>query len=267
MDQQPHERRHAATGAGPPGGGPRTGAATSVAELERRLAQTQKVAALGALVARLAHEIGTPLHSMGGHLDLLMADPDVGTVARRRVEILSGEVDRLSKLIRRYLVRLQPPGPERRPTDLAALCRRVADLLEPSLAPRGIEIGVDVVGAGPQPVACDPDQIEQVLLNLVQNAVDAMPRGGLVTIRVDGTADGRTISVADSGRGVPKRLRDHVFEPFFTTKPPGKGSGLGLAICREVARAHGGDLRMDSKEGVGTTVTLSVTAPVAGSAS
>lgn len=235
--------------------------AATVADLERRLAETQKMAALGALVARLAHEIGTPLHSMGGHLDLLLADPGVGESARRRVEILSGEVSRLSMLIRRYLVRLRPPEPARRSTDLAALCRHVVDILEPSLESRGIELGIDVGGAGAAPVACDRHQIEQVLLNLVQNAVDAMPAGGLVTIRLDGSDEGRTISVADSGRGFPEHLRDRIFEPFFTTKPPGRGSGLGLAICREVAQAHGGDIRFDSKAGVGTTVTLSIAAP------
>ena len=226
--------------------------------LQRKLSQSQRAAALGALAGRLAHELGTPLHSIAGHLDLMLADEDLAGDLRRRTEIVSGEVTRLSALIRRYLRRLRTPDPAPRPTDVRALVESVLDVLEPLLERQGIELELDFEAGVEEPILCDGDQVEQVVLNLVQNAIDAMPDGGRLVLRAGPTEDGRAISVCDSGRGIPSRYIDYVFEPFFTTKGARQGSGLGLAICREIARAHGGDILLDSKPGLGTIVTLTL---------
>ena len=246
-------------GARPPG-------SRSLRALEHELARAQKLAALGALVARLAHEVGTPLHSMAGHLDLLLAADDIAPRHRQRIEIVSGEVQRLSQLIRRYLQRLQAPEPRSRPTDLPALIRRVLRLLDPVLLRHKVETTTDFAPGTEAPFSCDPRQVEQVVLNLVQNAVDAMPHGGTLAVRCGLTASGRALSVADSGEGIRPELREHVMEPFFSTKPSERGSGLGLAICQEIARAHGGDVRIDSQPGVGTVVTITLE-PVGAAAS
>ena len=241
---------------------PQRGATTDAGDpllaLQRRLSQTQRLAALGALVARLAHEVGTPLHSVGGHLDLLERDPSLGDDQRRRVRIVAGEVQRLSQLIRRYLQRLKAPEPQPTLTDMPQLVDSVCEVLEPVFARRGIRVGVEWTEPARAPFACDAEQVEQVILNLLQNAVDAMPEGGSLTIRGGHTAQGRSLSVADSGTGIAPDALDHVFEPFFTTKSSGRGSGLGLAICREIARAHGGDLMLDSRPGIGTVVTFTL---------
>ncbi len=227
-------------------------------DMQRKLAQAQRVAALGALVGRLAHELGTPLHSISGHLDLMLADPALPDDARRRTEIIADQVSRLSLLIRRYLRRLRGPEPEPTPTDIHALLVHVLDVLEPLLTKNEIQLELDIGAGSEAPIACDRDQLEQVFLNLVQNAIDAMPKGGTLVIRTDATGAGRAISVCDSGHGVSSRHMDHVFEPFFSTKGAGRGSGLGLAICREIAKAHGGDILLDSKPGIGTVVTLTI---------
>lgn len=228
--------------------------------LERRQGRTQRLAALGALVARLAHELGTPLHSIAGHLDLILEDPETSAATRERLDVVSGEVRRLSKMIRRYLEHLKTPQPNLRPVDLTAVIVDVLRWLEPTIGRAGTRLELDFAPGVESPLACDREQIEQVIVNLVQNAVDAMPHGGDLTIRVDHAGAGRAISVCDTGVGVSADARPHVFEPFFTTKKGGRGSGLGLAICREIARAHGGEVRLAGKQGVGTVVTVTLTA-------
>ncbi|MDA1194599.1 MAG: ATP-binding protein [Planctomycetota bacterium] len=225
-------------------------------DLQRRLAQSQRLAALGALVARLAHELGTPLHSIAGHVDLVLEDERLPEDARRRIDIIGGEVRRLSRLIRRYLEKLRTPAPAPAPTDVPGLVREVVGLLEPVIAGRGVDLTLDFEAGSERPIPCDREQVEQVVVNLVQNAIDAMPEGGDLAVRVGVAGRGLVISVCDSGHGIAPDIREHVFEPFFSTKEGGRGSGLGLAICREIARAHGGDVLLDSKAGMGTVVTL-----------
>ncbi|MHC4939019.1 MAG: sensor histidine kinase [Planctomycetota bacterium] len=223
---------------------------------QRRLARAERLAALGALVARLAHEVGTPLHSIAGHLDLMLADDCLPTSARDRAVVIAGEVDRLTALIRGHLRRLRAPDPELEKTDLSALIARILGVLAPVLDVRSIDVRFDPAPGASDPFRCDPRQVEQVVLNLVQNALDAMPAGGRLVIRLTRTNSGRAISVADSGSGVSPEIQSRVFEPFFSTKEAGQGTGLGLALCREIARSHGGDILLDSDPGIGTVVTL-----------
>jgi signal transduction histidine kinase len=241
-----------------------TGTKQELLDLQRRLSQSQRVAALGALVARLAHELGTPLHSIAGHLDLILTDAALPAHLRERGRIVAGEVDRLSLQIRGYLRRLRAPEPAYAPTDLNALVRATTEVLEPALVQRGVDLDLDLAPEAAESFPCDRDHVEQVLLNLIQNALDAMPAGGRLVIRTTVTEGGRSISVCDSGHGIAPAIQDRVFDAFFTTKEVGRGSGLGLAICREIARSHGGDILLDSEPSVGTIVTLTLHAAHAG---
>jgi two-component system NtrC family sensor kinase len=231
---------------------------TELLGLQRRLASANRLAALGALAGKLAHELGTPLHSIAGHVDLLLADPELPEPIRTRAEIIAGELDRLSRLIRGHLKRLRSPQPELGPTDLNALVERILEVLGPLLRARSVEVRLDLDSEAAAPFPCDPEQLEQVLLNLLQNALDAMPEGGHVVVATSATESGRAISVADDGCGVPADQVGRVFEPFFTTKGAGHGTGLGLSLCREIALNHGGDIVFDSKLGLGTVVTLTL---------
>ncbi|MHC4957238.1 MAG: sensor histidine kinase [Planctomycetota bacterium] len=231
---------------------------TALLGLQRRLAGANRLAALGALVGRLSHELGTPLHSVAGHVDLLLADPELPAPVRARAEIISGEIDRLGRLIRGHLKRLRSPQPIPRPTDVNALVERILEVLAPLLSARGVEVLRDLGTEVDVPFPCDPEQLEQVLLNLLQNALDALPDGGRIVVGTAVTERGRAISVADDGAGVPADQVGRVFEPFFTTKGAGHGTGLGLSLCREIALNHGGDIVLDSKPGLGTVVTLSI---------
>lgn len=229
--------------------------------LQRRLAEAQRAAALGAVVGRLAHELGTPLHSIAGHVDILLGSPEFPEELRARGQIVASEVRRLSALIRGYLRRLRPPDPERRPTDLNALVERTVRVLEPALSARAIRPELDLDPRAGESFPCDPDHVEQAIVNLVQNALDAMHGGGRVVLRTAVTEGGRAISVCDSGRGILPEHIDRVFEPFFTTRTAERGSGLGLTICREIAHSHGGDILLDSDPALGTVVTLTLAAP------
>lgn len=225
--------------------------------LQRRLNHAERFAALGALAATLAHELGTPLHSVAGHLALLRDDPALPPRLRERTEIVAGEVDRLCQLIRRHLERLRSPLPEPVPTDVNGLVQRIARVVGPLLETRGVALELDLADDAAAPFACDGGQVEQVLMNLVQNAVDAMPDGGTLTVRTLASPESRAISVCDTGVGVSPEVMERVFDPFVTTKEA-RGTGLGLGLCREIARNHGGDIVLDSQADTGTVVTLTL---------
>ena len=225
-------------------------------DLQLRLAESERFAALGALLGSLAHELGTPLHSVAGHLQLLLEDPSLSADARRRLDIIAGEVRRLTTLIRRHLERLRAPEPHRAPTRLPDLLARVLEIIDPILESSGITSRLDVDPGAEAAFDCDPEQLEQVVLNLIHNARDAMHEGGHLTLRVAPTPSGAAISVCDTGTGIPPEILGRVFEPFVSTKRPGRGSGLGLGLSREIVRRHGGDVLLDSQPGEGTVVTV-----------
>jgi signal transduction histidine kinase len=188
----------------------------------------------------------------------MLADDGLPAALRERALVVAGEVDRLGALIRNHLKRLRSPQPEIEATDLSALVEKIIDLMRPLLEVRSITVELDLSAGAAEPFRCDPRQVEQVVLNLVQNALDAMPQGGKLIVRTMVTEHGRAISVTDSGSGVAAEHLDRVFEPFFTTKGAGHGTGLGLPLCREIAHNHGGDIVLDSKPGMGTVVTLTL---------
>lgn len=227
-------------------------------QLQRRVSRSERLAALAALVGSLARDLGTPLHSIGGHLDLLSRDPGLSESARHRIEIAAGEVDRLCGMLREQLETLRTPSARPVPTDINECVTRVATLLEPSLAERGIGLTLDLDPDAAAPFLCDPAHIEQAVVNLLQNAMDALTAGGVLVLHTAATGAGRTLSVADSGAGMDAEVVAHASEPFFSTKEPGRATGLGLMICDDIAHAHGGELWIDSKPGMGTVVTLSL---------
>lgn len=217
--------------------------------LETELRRQDRLAALGKAVAGVAHEIRNPLNSIKLTLELLDRRLKKGTVRRDEVAGAVGEVDRLDEIVARLLAFGRPALADRRVQDLAPLVRHaVSMVLEPS---RRMEIEVEI-DAVPEEVMADVDgsQIQQVLINLLLNAIEASPPSS--TIRVSmGAADGLvSLAVADRGSGIPEEARPHVFDVYFTTKPD--GVGLGLSVSREIVANHGGRLEFDTGAG-GTT--------------
>ena len=211
--------------------------------LEERARSLDRLALLEETATGFAHEIGTPLNTVSGHLQLLRDDLQRAAppAAVDRVQLLLAQVDRLAGIVRARLDRGGWPAPALQATELDGLALRMLRFLEPSLLEAGVTARVEPSAAGPVTAWCDPALVEQVLLNLLKNAIEALEHGGSVVLRTGVSGDRAWIDVADSGPGLAPSMQQQLFNPFVSTKGEA-GTGLGLAVSRRLARAQGGEL-------------------------
>jgi PAS domain S-box-containing protein len=211
-------------------------------DIERRMMRSEKLAVVGSLAAGLAHEIGTPLNVISATAEYLMLDGAATEERERRLREIVGETDRISRLVRDLLTFARGRTAERAPVDVLSAVERVISLLAIPAEKKRVRVEADVPGSLPLALA-DADGLHQVLVNLVVNAVNAVPEGGRVAVRARAGEGGQlALEVHDDGPGVPEALRERIFDPFFTTRPD--GTGLGLAVCARIVAAHGGDIRV-----------------------
>lgn len=225
-------------------------------QMQAALFQREKLAAMGSLLASVAHELNNPLSIILLHTDLLQADASSGTLAEYAAEIAQA-ARRCERLVRQFLTLARQHAPERTVVDLNALVSETVELLVPSLRVDMITVDLRLAADLPR-LWADPHQLRQVLVNLVTNAQQALrevaaPRQLTLTTAVAAAQRRVTLEVADSGLGMSPDVQAHIFEPFFTTKPPGVGTGLGLPLCRGIVEDHGGTLECTSQIGRGTT--------------
>ncbi len=229
--------------------------------LEQQLIQSDKLSALGQLVAGVAHELNNPLTSISGYAQLLLRNRTLNEEIRADLEQIRQQAERAGRIVRNLLMFAREHKPERLATQINEVIQSTLALQAYQLRVDNITVQLDLDPELPSTVA-DPHQLQQVLLNLITNARQAMnERGsGILTIRTRRyeAADGRYIevSISDSGIGIPAQYLDKVFNPFFTTKPVGQGTGLGLSICYGIIQEHQGQIWIESREGVGTTVFI-----------
>lgn len=228
-------------------------------ELERtqgELVQSERLAVVGQMSARIAHEIRNPLATIGGFANSILKKPDPNRV-RRAASIIVDEVTRLETLLRDTLSFTRPTKPSPSPTDLGAMVVEIRALLEEDLRMFGIDY-VEEISPDLPTVELDAGQMKQVLINLTQNAIQAMPTGGTLAVRVNRTEEdgvGHVIlTVEDTGEGIKPDDLESVFSPFFTTKT--YGTGLGLVISKQIIEDHGGQIAADSVFGQGTTIRI-----------
>jgi signal transduction histidine kinase len=218
--------------------------------LERRLSRAENLAEMGQLTATLAHEIKNPLAIIRGSARRLgKLEPE----AERMAESVVEEVDRLTRTVSRYLQFARGQAHQEGQGDATAALVATLDLLEGEFRARRCTLvreGLDV----PATVRLEPESLKQVSLNLVLNALEALPEGGTVRVTLEVGEHDAEIRVQDDGQGIPPELLRRVGEPFFTTRP--QGTGLGLFLARRAAEGAGGTLRIESGHGQGTTVTL-----------
>lgn len=228
--------------------------------LQREMARVEPLAALGRITGTIAHELGTPLNSVLGYCQLVEQE-ELSESTRRRLKIIEGEVQRMVDIIQLYLSRARGARPDYSQVNVNELVRETTTLLEPIFQQRGLSIELALGDALPH-IKGDTASLQRLLINLLNNAVDALAEGGRVIVMTrtrqtsDTGAAGVVIEVTDNGRGIPPEILPKVFDLFVTTKAPGKGTGLGLAICQEIAKAHGGALEVTSQVGEGTCVRI-----------
>lgn len=215
-----------------------------------QMKKAERLSAAGQLAASLAHEIRNPLASISGAAGILQRRTAPPEYLQESLDILQKESQRLNKLLTNFLNFAKPRAPRPQLTDLNELLQSVQLLAEhAALAHRTTFVHAS---AGQKlEVECDPEQMKQVLLNLLLNAVDASPLDAAITIRADATKTGAAIEVCDAGSGISEEVAAHIFDPFFTTKA--KGTGLGLAISSMIITQHGGTLSF-RKASVGGTI-------------
>ncbi len=214
--------------------------------LDREMIRSEKLAVVGSLAAGLAHEIGTPLNVISATAEYLMLDSR-DEPARQRLREIVDETERISRLVRELLTFARGSREGRVAVPIREAVDRVLSLLRIPLERKGVHVETEIPGALPA-VCSEPDGLHQILLNLLMNAMQAVPEGGRVGLRVravpagEGAGPAVCLEVHDDGPGVPEPLRERIFDPFFTTRPD--GTGLGLAVCARVVASHGGDLRV-----------------------
>ena len=221
---------------------------------------SERLAYWGALAGGLAHEIKNPLSTMNISLQLLMEDLKAApTVPSNRVlpriELLTGEVERLQRIVNDFLTLAKDPQLDLQPHSVNSIVESLLAFVQPELDENQIELVTQLDGRAPD-IRLDSDHFRQALVNIVLNAIQAMPEGGTMTVQTMATETSMTVSVIDTGHGIPKELTKRVFDGFFSTRPG--GTGIGLALTQRIIENHGGSISVESSEGQGSRFLISL---------
>jgi two-component system NtrC family sensor kinase len=237
-------------------------------ESQRQLSQSERLAALGQVTATLAHQVGTPLNSISGYIQLIQQEGNLRPTDRDRLKIVESQLDQMADSVKTLLSFTRQPKPQLKPLDVNSILIELIHLSEPWLHAREVQLSSSLSPNLPH-VLGDPTYLQTLFLNLITNALDAMPNGGLLTIKTQevqhqsSSENGRwlKISITDTGIGITEESKKRIFDPFFTTKKIGEGTGLGLAICEKIVREHSGRLRVESTVGKGSSFFVFIPVP------
>ncbi|MEJ2720362.1 MAG: ATP-binding protein, partial [bacterium] len=219
--------------------------------LQEQLRHADRLATIGQLAAGVAHELNEPLGNILGFAQLAKKSPDLPAQAEK--DLLNIEAASLTarEIIRKLMTFARQLPPVKKRVNLNRLVTESVDFFETRCRKAGIELIVHLASDLP-PITVDPGQINQVLVNLVVNAIQAMPEGGTLTVETRVSSESVCLSVADTGTGIPSALTDRIFLPFFTTKDINEGTGLGLSVVHGIITSHGGRITFETEEGTGT---------------
>jgi signal transduction histidine kinase len=245
---------------------------TQFFELQRQLNRTERLAMAGQWAAMMAHDVSTPLNAISGHAQLLLQRSDLDAEATDRLKIIEVQIARVVEVLQTLLTASAPAQLMLKPIDTNQIVQGLLNLLAPVLSRKQVSASTAFASDLPA-ITGDAAQLQQVLLNCLVNALDAMPNGGILRISTQRglprypsafvghqseriATDYIVIAIADTGVGISAADLQHIFEPFFTTKAHGTGTGLGLSICKRIVKAHGGDIEVESQVGAGTTFRI-----------
>ncbi len=233
-------------------------------ESQRQLSQSEKLAAVGEVTAAMAHQIGTPLNSISGYIQLILQDNHLNSKDKDRLRIIESQLDRMADSVKNLLSSTRQPRPQLKILYVNEVIEELLRLSEPWFLARSVSVSCQLSPDLP-PILGDSTHLQTLFLNLITNALDAMPGGGVLTIQTRQllphlpSQNGKwlKISISDSGFGITDESRKRIFDPFFTTKKTGEGTGLGLAICEKIVKEHSGKIEVESEVGKGSTFLVS----------
>jgi signal transduction histidine kinase len=238
-----------------------------IAVLEQ-LRHAERLSTVGKLASGIAHELGTPLNVVSGRARMVAGGELTPAESRECAEIIVTQAQRMTRIIRQLLDFARRRVAQKSPEDLRNVARQTVALLGPIAEKRGVSLVVEDGEGPPLTAEVDVGQMQQALTNLIVNGVQAMPKGGTLTVRAErahaqppadhGGAEGDWLRlvVADEGEGMTEETMAHIFEPFYTTKPVGEGTGLGLSVTYGIVKEHGGWIAMQSERGKGSTFSV-----------
>lgn len=228
-------------------------------EMHARLMESDRLAAVGELVAGVAHEVNNPLSSISAFAQLLLRDDTLNAQQRESIEVIRAETTRASQVVKDLLAFARRSEPQRTPLDINAVVARSLRMRQYQFDETGVRVESELADDLPA-VMGDPRQLQQVCLNLLTNAIQAMSSGGMLRVRSARVGDKVHLEVTDSGPGIPAEVRPHIFEPFFTTKKEGEGTGLGLSVSYGIVAAHGGTIELVESGSHGSTFRVALPA-------
>jgi len=231
-------------------------------EMQQALLQSEKLAAMGRLTSQIAHELNNPIYGIMNTLELLKTEIPPESKRRRILELSLSETQRLAEMLRNMLSFSKPEEEKRRPVKINELVEGILLVMEKQMRESNIKVETYFDEALPE-VMASTNQMRQVMLNLLKNAKEAMPKGGSLTVRTSREDRKVMVVIQDTGVGIPEEIRDKIFDAFFTTKQKVKGVGLGLSVCYGIIKDHGGEIRVESEVDKGTafTILLPITSP------
>ncbi len=224
-------------------------------EMQQALLQSEKLAAMGKLTSQIAHELNNPIYGIMNTLELLKTEIPPESKRRRILELSLSETQRLAEMLRNMLSFSKPEEEKKRPIKINELVEGILLVMEKQMRESNIKVETYFDETLPE-VMASTNQMRQVMLNILKNAKEAMPKGGTLTVRTSRQAHKMIVAIQDTGVGIPEELRDKIFEAFFTTKQKVKGVGLGLSVCYGIIKDHGGEIKVESEMDKGTTFII-----------
>jgi two-component system NtrC family sensor kinase len=222
---------------------------------QQALLQSEKLAAMGRLTSQIAHELNNPIYGIMNTLELLKTEISPESKRRKILELSLSETQRLAEMLRNMLSFSKPEEEKRRPIKMNELIEGILLVMEKQMRESNIKVETFFDDEIPE-VMASTNQMRQVMLNMLKNAKEAMPKGGTLTVKTSKEVNKVLIHIQDTGVGIPEEIRDKIFEAFFTTKQKVKGVGLGLSVCYGIIKDHGGEIKVESEEGKGTTFRI-----------
>ncbi len=234
---------------------PRLKMESKLRETQQQLLQSEKLAAMGRLTSQIAHELNNPIYGIMNTLELLKTEIPPDSKRRRILDMSLSETERLAEMLRNMLSFSKPEEEKRRKINVNELLDNVMLFFEKQMWESNIKIKLNLDQKIPL-ITASPNQLRQVILNIVTNAKDAMPQGGTLSVETLSKDESVIIKLKDTGIGIPEGIRDKIFDAFFTTKHKVKGVGLGLSVCYGIIKDHGGDIGVKSRAGKGSTFSI-----------